>query len=90
MERKSKDPNLIQKGIQRGIQKISEAYHWYVETQATTKVGVALMTIALFTGAIGIAAGDLLGGAMCCNTIGLLSATSFGVSYMNNRVRRGK
>jgi len=78
--RTNHQPNLIQKTVNKAV----NAFHKYEQTQPTTKIGIALITIGLLSGGLGLALGDPMAAGLCCNTISGLGAASLGVSAFRN------
>jgi len=74
--------------IKNAVGKVSNAFHSYEKTQPTTKLGIALITIGLISGSLGLAVGDPMVAGLCCNTISGAGAISLGISALNKRVQK--
>ena len=77
-------PNLIQSTIHT----VTNAFRRYEQTQPTTKIGIALITMGLLSGGLELVLGDPMAAGLCCNTISGLGVASLGVSASRNRANR--
>ena len=74
--------------LRRTANTIVDVIHRYEQTQATTKIGIALIAVGLLSGGLQLALGDPIAAGFCCNTISLVGTASLGVSAFRNRANK--